>query len=135
MRYPSVSDIMALHAEIMSLYNQTSLLRDKGEAGIESAIMRPRMAEYYESADLAKQAALLILSIAQAHPFVDGNKRAALAAGDVMIQLNGYIVHSEHEEFGKGIVAAITNSDKGDDVLEGFADWIRSKMKPLSVKP
>lgn len=135
MRYPSVSDIMALHTEIMRLYNQTSLLRDKGEAGIESAIMRPQMAEYYESADLAKQAALLILGIAQAHPFVDGNKRAALAAGDVMIQLNGYTVHSESEEFGKQIVAALTNNDEGAHALEGFTDWLRSKMQPLTVKP
>jgi death on curing protein len=93
------------------------------------------MAEYYESADLAKQAALLILGIAQAHPFVDGNKRVALAAGDVMIQLNGYMVDSESEEFGKQIVAAIIGSDKGENAVEEFADWLRSKMKSLSVKP
>ena len=135
MRYSSISNVITLHAEIRNLYNQTSLLRDKGEAGIESAIMRPQMAEYYESADLAKQAALLILGIAQAHPFVDGNKRVALAAGDVMIQLNGYMVHSQSKEFARQIVAAIIGSNKGENAVEALADWLRSKMQPLSVKP
>jgi death-on-curing protein len=131
-RYPSVPDIIAMHLEIMALYEQASLLRDKGEASIESALMRPQMAAYYEDADLAKQAALLIIGIAQAHPFVDGNKRIALAAGDVMLQLNGYLVSVKQGEFGRQIVDVLTNADKSDDALEAFADWIRSNLQPLN---
>jgi death-on-curing protein len=93
------------------------------------------MAAYYEDADLARQAPLLIVGIAQAHPFVDGNKRAALAAGDVMIQLNGYMVHSERDEFARQIIDAITRDDKDDGVLNDFTDWLRSRLKPLTLKP
>jgi death-on-curing protein len=134
MRYPSVSDIIAMHAEIMTLYNQTSQLRDKGEAAIESALMRPQMVAYYENADLAKQAAFLIAGIAQAHPFVDGNKRIALAAGDVMIQLNGYLVPSQRQEFGREFLKVLTNKDTSGDALEAFANWIRSHLQPLNDK-
>jgi death-on-curing protein len=93
------------------------------------------MAAYYEDADLARQAPLLIVGIAQAHPFVDGNKRAALAAGDVMIQLNGYMVHSEPEEFARQIIDAITRNYKDEGVLKDFTDWLRSRLKPLTLKP
>ena len=68
-----------------------------------------------------KQAALLIIGIAQAHPFVDGNKRVAFAAGIVFLQLNGYLVKSRKREFGERIVGVLKGA-----ALDDFADWIRS---------
>ena len=49
-----------------------------------------------------------------------------------MIQLNGYMVHSGREEFGRQIIDVITNSDKDEDAPEGFAEWLRSKLRPLN---
>ena len=73
-------DAIGLHARIMvAMGTAAPALRDEG--ALESALMRPQMAAHYESADLATQAALLIIGIALAHPFVDGNKRTAFLCG------------------------------------------------------
>jgi death on curing protein len=130
LRYPSVLDVIAMHQEIMAHYSQVPAFRDKGEALLESALMRPQMAAYYEEADLAKQAALLIIGIAQVHPFVDGNKRIAFATGIVFLQLNGCLVNSRPGEFGKRIVALLEYDQSEGDNLETFAAWIRSNLQP-----
>ncbi|MEO6458393.1 MAG: type II toxin-antitoxin system death-on-curing family toxin [Chloroflexia bacterium] len=131
-RQPSVLDVIAMHQEIMVQYGQSALLRDNGEALLDSAMMRPQMAAHYEEADLSKQAALLILGIAQAHPFVDGNKRAAFAAGIVFLQLNGYLVKSRPREFGERIVRYLSNRDRSSNSEDQFADWIRGNLWYLS---
>lgn len=127
-RYLGVPDVLALHQEIMARHEQEALLRDNGEAALEGALFRPQMAAHYAGADIAMQAALLILGIAQAHPFVDGNKRIALAVGTVFLQLNGYLVKSLPGEFGMRIVEAISQSGRTDDALDSFAGWIRSRL-------
>src|SRR5919204_6511794 len=79
-RYLTVMDAIGLHARMMmAMGTAPATLRDEG--ALESALMRPQMAAHYESADLATQAALLIIGIALAHPFVDGNKRTAFLCG------------------------------------------------------
>lgn len=130
-RYPSVADVIGMHQEIMDRYGQSSLLRENGEATLESAMMRPRMAAHYEGGDLSKQAALLIMGIAQVHPFVDGNKGVAFAAGIVFLQLNGYVVRSRPREFGERIVGVLTDVERTGEALEGFAEWIRGSLEPL----
>lgn len=75
-RYLSVDDVMALHREMMRRLGAfPAPLRD--ERLLESAVMRPQTAAYYEDADLVRQAALLAAGIIQNHPYVDGNKRKA----------------------------------------------------------
>lgn len=130
-RYLSVTDIIGLHQEIMARYKQPAVLKDNGEAALESAMMRPQMAAHYEDADLVRQVALLIIGIAQLHPFIDGNKRVAFAAGIVMLQLNGYLVRSKPQEFGRRIVAVLTASGS-NEAMEEFIGWITDNLQPLS---
>src|SRR5918911_1173041 len=85
----SVTDVIAAHAVVMRRTGSAPApLRDEGL--LESAVMRPQMAAYYEEADLIRQAALLAAGIAQAQAFIDGNKRTALAAMEGFLRLNGF---------------------------------------------
>jgi prophage maintenance system killer protein len=72
-------------------------------------------------------------SVAQAHPFVDGNKRVAFATGIVFLQLNGYLVKSRPREFGERIVSALTRKDRLGAAVDAFAEWIRSNLQSLSA--
>jgi death on curing protein len=70
------------------IYINECLLQQQGmpspllsENALESALMRPQTAAYYQNADIVTQGALLIVGITLAHAFLDGNKRAALVAG------------------------------------------------------
>lgn len=78
-RYLSLADVIAIHQFVMErLGSSPAPLRDEG--ALESAIVRPQMAAYYEGADFVRQCALLAIGISQAQSFVDGNKRTAFAA-------------------------------------------------------
>ncbi|MHB8702385.1 MAG: type II toxin-antitoxin system death-on-curing family toxin [Nitrososphaerales archaeon] len=49
--------------------------------------------------DLTEQAATLLRIIAAEHPFVDGNKRTALASAELLLNLNGYYIEiKDYEE-------------------------------------
>src|SRR5829696_1022839 len=126
--YLGTLDVLGLHQEIMSRYGRSSEIRDGGESAIESALARPQWAAHYQNADLAQQTALLMLGIAEAHPFVDGNKRLALAAGTVFIQLNGYLVRSRPREFAQQLRAALLASNK-EPAITDFAVWLRSRVQ------
>ncbi len=60
--------------------------------------MRPKTRAHYENADIASQAAALAHGIAESQPFVEGNKRTALAALLTFIAVNGYDLLASQEE-------------------------------------
>ena len=51
--------------------------------------MQPEVAFYYGNGDLAAIAAAYAFHIAQNQPFIDGNKRTAMGAAFVFLELNG----------------------------------------------
>lgn len=100
------------------------LLRDR--AGLERAIMRPQTAAYYEDADIARQASLLIEGVAAIHAFIDGNKRTALLTGLTFLEVNGYKVRDAHNVIGKRIEELVIGHD-----IELFTTWLRSRIQSL----
>ena len=60
-------------------------MRDKGL--LESAVFRPQIG-YYNN--IAEEASALMESLANNHPFLDGNKRVAFAAAHTFLLVNGY---------------------------------------------
>ncbi len=104
--------------------SQAGLLRD--QAGLESAIMRPQMAAYYEEADITKQTALLIDGIAMIYAFVDGNKRTALLVGVTFLDVNGYKLLDSHNILGQQIEQLVIGRD-----IELFTKWLQSRIQSL----
>jgi len=128
-RHLAVLDVVAMNEAILLRYESSSLLRDEG--ALESAMIRPQMAAHYEKANLVTQAALLISGVALAHAFLDGNKRAALAAGTTFLHLNGYWIVSEPGEFGRQIEALVNRPDALEEAMARFIAWLRPRMQPL----
>ena len=79
---------LAIHERQLSEHGGGSGVRDEGL--LESALTRPQQLFAYGDPppDLAALAASLAFGIARNHPFVDGNKRTALAACLVFLQIN-----------------------------------------------
>src|SRR5687767_4907719 len=108
-RHLTVADVMTLHQLAMERTGfGPAPLRNEG--ALESAVMRPRMAAYYEDADLIRQAGLLAAGISQAQAFVDGNKRTAFAAADVFMRLNGQALPGEPLELAQQLEALATRT-------------------------
>src|SRR5271170_6473774 len=82
--YLTVAEVLAIHADQIDRYGGADGVRDFGL--LEAALFRPQTGYY---ADLVEEAAALWESLAQNHPFVDGNKRCGFAATYTFLAING----------------------------------------------
>jgi death-on-curing protein len=84
--YLTVIEVLTIHAAMIDEFGGTEGVRDLG--ALESAVFRPETG-YYDGP--IEEAAALMESLLQNHPFLDGNKRTAFAAADLHLRLNGLI--------------------------------------------
>jgi death-on-curing protein len=130
-RHLSLGEVIALHEQVMERMGATPApFRAGGEGLLESTVMRPRMAEYYEGADMIRQAALLAIGISQAQAFLDGNKRTAFAASRVFLRVNGYRQAAASLEMAKELEAVATRADSLEAATARFEAWLRADVKP-----
>ena len=83
--YLTVGELLQMHHQQIEEYGGIHGIRDKGL--LESAVFRPQTG-YYNS--LAEEAAALMESLANNHPFLDGNKRTSFAAAHTFLLINGH---------------------------------------------
>ena len=83
--YLTVGEVLQIHHHQIDTYGGAHGIRDA--ALLESAVFRPQIG-YYNS--IAEEAAALMESLANNHPFFDGNKRVAFAAAHTFLLINGY---------------------------------------------
>ena len=82
--YLLVAEVLAIHIDQIERYGGSQGVRDPGL--LEAALFRPQTGYY---ADLIEEAAALWESLAQNHPFIDGNKRVAFAVTYTFLEING----------------------------------------------
>lgn len=124
-----LDEIIDLHRLVMESTDEPSQgIRDVDL--LESAVMRPQMAERDDGAGLIRQAVLLAIGISQNQPFVDGNKRSAYAAADVFLRINGYLYDGHPVAFGKQFEAVPERTDSLDAATDRFERWLRSNVHP-----
>ncbi len=126
-----MADVLALHAEAMALDEAgPTPLRGGGEALLESAVMKPRMAEHYEAASLTRQAALLAVGISQSQPFVDGNKRTAYISALVFLDVNDLVLDDSDEAFAEELVRVAERTEPLEAALNAFEAWLSVHVRP-----
>jgi death on curing protein len=88
-RFLTADEVVALHEDQIRRYGGASGLRDISL--LESAVAQPTAT--FEGRDLhpdpIDKAAAYAFHLRRDHPFVDGNKRVALASALVFLELNG----------------------------------------------
>lgn len=89
----TVVEVLAIHADQIERYGGTHGVRDHGL--LESALYRPQTGYY---AGAIEEAAAMWESLAQNHPFLDGNKRTAFAATYTFLVINGLRLTADAEE-------------------------------------
>ena len=122
----SVDDVLDLHNDQLRLFGGSAGLRDRN--ALESAVAMP--ASTFDGAflhdDLFHMAAAYVFHIAENQPFVDGNKRTALNAALVFLDINGWIVSDPDERlYGAMIAISARTLDK-----RGLADLFRQLAFP-----
>ena len=82
--YLTVVEVLAILHDQIERYGGAHGVRDPGL--LEAALFRPQTGYY---SDVVEEAAALWESLAQNHPFVDGNKRTGFAATYTFLAING----------------------------------------------
>lgn len=128
-RWISGQAIIAIHAELIQEHG--GLAGKVNEQGLESALSRPENIFSYseENPDIIVLAAAAYgYGLAMNHCFTDGNKRVALSAIDVFLQLNGLeLVASEVDA-----ASTILQIAAGEMSEEELIEWIRQNSKELA---
>ena len=114
--YVSTADALFFHQQLIQRYGGASGVRDLGAR--ESALHRPQTG-YYDT--LVDEAAALLESLVQNHPFVDGNKRVAFAVVDVFLRINGYIISAESKSIYDHIVGLLESRSFN---MEHLVPWL-----------
>lgn len=82
-----------MHHILIQEYGGALGLRDKGL--LQAALARPRSG-YYST--ILEEAAALLESLANNHPFVDGNKRVAFFTTDAFLRANGWKIVRDNKK-------------------------------------
>ena len=118
-----MEEVVVIHNDLIEQFGGAAGLRDIG--ALESALLRPQMG-YYEG--LIEEAAALMESLANNHPFVDGNKRVALAVTDTFLRLNGQFIDCDSlEAYEQFMEMFETNTFRFAELKE----WLEEKVRTL----
>lgn len=119
--YLTLIEAITFHEEQIELYGGDAGIRDLG--ALEAALFRPQTG-YYD--DLIEEAAALWESMAQNHPFVDGNKRTAFAVTDVFLRINGLTITAAADEIIDFIYSVYEIQTFN---FEELATWLRDNTE------
>lgn len=117
--------LISLHSRSLADHGGADGLRDEGllESALHRAIDRFR---YGGVTDIVELAATYADGVARNHPFVDGNKRAALLCAALFLRLNGMRLTAGRVDATRTTIALAA----GDLDLDAFAKWLRNHSRP-----
>lgn len=124
--YPTVEEVLVLHALLIARYGGESGIRDLGM--LDAALHRPRSGYY---ASLSEQAAALLQSLANNHAFVDGNKRVAFATTAIFLRLNGFDLRAKADDAEAFLIEEVIQARAP---LARIATWIERHIEDRGAK-
>jgi len=124
--YLELVDALELYASIIGGTTGQAADQLRDQAGLESALGRPRNYAHYQEADLALQAAALAHGVAESQAFIDGNKRSALVLMLTFLEINGYEIKATDPELADWIIGLSAGTTP-----EELAGLIRSRLQAV----
>jgi death-on-curing protein len=125
-RFLTTDEVLTLHATGIDSYGGSHGLRDPGL--LDSALAMPRQGfhgEFVHGFPFGMASAYLFHLCAN-HPFVDGNKRVALAACIVFLRMNGWNLIASEEAVYSQTLAVAQGAVRKDEL----ATWIMQRVRP-----
>ncbi|MEI8015933.1 MAG: type II toxin-antitoxin system death-on-curing family toxin [Nitrospira sp.] len=120
----SVDDVLLLHADTITADGGLHGVRDHGLLDAAVAMPRQQFGGAFFHEDLAAMAAAYLFHIAQNHPFVDGNKRAAVMSALAFLLANGVEFSLAPQE-----LEAMTRQVAGGELSkETLTKWMHSQI-------
>ena len=126
-KFLTLSEIMLILEDQIRLYGGIFGVRDLNL--LSSAIYMPESSYggQYLHESVPAMAAAYAYHICQNHPFLDGNKRVALASSLVFLDLNGYEFECEEDELYDEIMNVAKGETKKQELIKFFEKYSRKK--------
>jgi len=126
-RFLTVSEVIEIHDQEIASAGGLSGVRDLN--GLDSALGAPQASLSGQFLmDIFEMAATYLNSIAINHPFLDGNKRTALASSLTFLFMNGYEIDELYdEELADKTLELITRKIAKSDL----AEYLKSRSKEI----
>jgi death on curing protein len=128
----TLDEVLALHEEQITRYGGRRGVRDLGL--LISALGTPPVT--FDGAflhnDLFEMAAAYLYHVARNHPFVDGNKRTALAAALVFLWLNGFRLHADQNALTDLVVRVATDEATKAEAAVFLKAHSKPRLSPAS---
>ncbi len=123
-RFLAVADVLTIHENTIGYEGGMAGLRDPGL--LESAVLMPQQqfgGEYLHPG-LAEMAAAYLFHIAQNHAFHDGNKRTAVLAALIFLDVNGVSSLPPPDELEEKTLAVAAGKATKDELTA----WMRAQL-------
>lgn len=117
LKHPTVDGVIAIHAEVLAAHGGSPGLRSRDL--LESAIAAPQatMMSVALMTEPIEVATAYLYYLCGNHPFVDGNKRTALATCLVFLSENGLLKNEElHTDAWEAFTLAIASGGLSRDI-------------------
>jgi len=122
----TLADVIEIHTDQIHRYGGQDGLRDLPL--LESALAQPEasFAGEWLHADHYEMAAAYAFHLCQNHPFIDGNKRTALATSLVFLELNGITIPDPRGRLENAMIRIASSKMNKQD----FAKLLRKLPRP-----
>ena len=128
LEFLTVQEVLDLHDEQLQRFGGSAGVRDRG--ALDSAVATPQTTfdGAFLHTDVFEMASAYAFHIAENQPFIDGNKRTALYAALVFLDINGWLVSDPDDRLYDAMIGLSARSlDK-----RGLADLLREIAHPES---
>ena len=127
-RYLTVKEILRIHWRVIKMFGGSHGVRDLNL--LESAVARPKagFGDYEAYPDVFIKAAVLVSSIINNHPFIEGNKRTGLMSCRIFLKRNGYKLQGTEGELVDFAIAIAA----GELSEQEIADWFKGHVCKVS---
>ncbi|MCM2282305.1 MAG: type II toxin-antitoxin system death-on-curing family toxin [Bdellovibrionaceae bacterium] len=119
-RFLSYEQVLRLHKGQIELFGGSHGVRDEGL--LASALAQPESGfggEYLHK-DVFEMAAAYLFHLVQNHPFADGNKRIGALAAAVFLQVNGWRIIADEDDFEHLVLETAQHRKTKTEIAEFF---------------
>lgn len=116
------TEVIDIHEKLIEEFGGIHGLRDEG--ALESALASAENRAYYENADIVTCAATYAYHLAQAHAFIDGNKRIAAAVSEIFLDINNIRLNATNDQIVDLFLSIASGEKPRNDVEQIFLQWI-----------
>jgi death-on-curing protein len=116
-QFLTVDDVLQIHHRMIAEFGGTAEVRDHGLLHSACAMPQARFGGQYLHNGLPAMAAAYLFHLCANHPFVDGNKRTALASAEMFILINDHELRATNAVLEALTLAVAAGTQSKDDVI------------------